>query len=322
MASPSQDSDGGGSTGGQRTGTNTGTNTGTGGTPGPVPVPSGTIPTPDPNNPRLQAVQVWQNIFDGLGLSDLGKEIGALVNDPSITQADLETRIYGLPSYKKYFPGMDALRKQGNVKKEGEYLSMEQSYRQLLANNNLPAGFYDTKQDFADWMVNNVAPNEIQARIDDAKRVLDSSDPSLRNAASQYYGLDSSHLMAYLLDPTKGQQVIDKQMRTMETGAAANRYGFQMDRAGAESLVNDPYASQMSQSQTESAMGQAADLFKTDNRLAQISGTQFSQQDAIDSVLRNNSDLRRKSAQLADSEASRFSGASAGRGALGRNSGV
>lgn len=260
------------------------------------------------------AVDAFVNTFASLGLGTLGQQIADLVKDPNLTDADLSTRIYELPAYKQMFPGMDTLRKQGNVMTEGQYLQQETAYKQVLKNNNLPVGFYDSKQDFADWMASGVSPQEVQQRVTQANQFIQSSDPNMLRAAGDYYGLDSSHLMAYILDPDRGQPLIDRQVQAMQTGAVASDYGFNLNRDQAMGLVTDPAAGDITRSTTSlaNAFAQAQQIATQDQRLSNIDQTGYDPQSAIDEVLRNSYTQQRATQARAQREVARFNGSSGG----------
>jgi len=303
-----------------------------GGSATPTPTPTSSTPatpsapasSPSPATKPIAAAQVFINMFEALGMADLGKQIASMFTDPTMTMDDIEYKIYELPAYKAMFPGMDQLRKNGGgasgITSEAQYLQQRAVYQTVLKNNNLPQGFYDSPQDFADWMVNGVSPNELNQRITQAKKVVDSADPAYAAQALDYYGLDRSHLMAYVLDPNRAQPLIDRQMKAIDMGAAASRNGIGLNVNQAEGLVNDGYLTG-GIDQMNNAFASTADLFKNDSKLANIEGGLFTQADAVDAVIKNNIDAQRKAQALAQREQARFSGANAGKGQFARAGG-
>lgn len=303
--------------------TGSGSGTGSGSTPG---AGAGSTPAPASSSPQpTAAAQVFINMFEALGMADLGKQIAQMFTDPNLTVNDIEYKIYDLPAYKALFPGMDVIRKSGGglsgITTEAQYLQQRAAYQQVLKNNLLPQGFYDTPQDFANWMINGVSPNELNQRITQAKKVVDSADPSYAAQALDYYGLDKSHLMAYVLDPTRAQPLIDKQMKAIDMGAAAQRQGIGIGAGTAEGLVNDGFLSG-GLDQMNNAWNQTADVLKTDSKLAALEGSQFTQGDAIDAVIKNSIAAQRRATELNQREVARFNGSSAGKAQFARTSGI
>lgn len=260
--------------------------------------------------PATTATEALVAMFQQYGLADLAAEFAALVADPNLTEAQVLTQVYDLPSYKARFPAMDYLRKTGQVWTEAQYFQQEAAYKRVLDANNLPAGFYDTPSDFAKWIENSVAPDELNKRIVAAQRIVESSDPSLRQAAMDYYGIDTAHAVAYALDPEKAQPLIDKQMRIIEAGAAGNRYGFNLNLDQATAITTDPLTENLDPVSLRQRFGQARDLANTDARLSAIDGLDYTQQDALDAVLRDDQAKQLQSRQRAEREAARFSGTS------------
>lgn len=269
--------------------------------------------------PATPATDALKEMFAQFGLADLADQFAALISDPDLTEAQVMLKVYDLPAYKARFPAMDYLRKSGQTWSEADYFAQERAYAQVLRNNQMPAGFMDTPGDFAEWIKGSVAPDELNSRITQARRVVESSDPSMLDAAWRFYGLDKSTLIAYAADPAKAQGIVDKQMRLIETGAAAGRYGFEQDLSQAESLVNDPIAGSMSADQLRQQFSGARLLADQDTRLSGIEQTDYNEQDAVDAVLRDNQELQRQSARRLNREQSRFSGSNAGAGVFGRN---
>ncbi len=279
---------------------------------------------------RGTALGALQAMLAGYGLGDLATQFAGLVSNPDLTDAQVWVQLYDLPAYQARFPGMKEILARGGatgigqkpIQTEQDYMLMEDAYKQVLRNNGLPAGFHDSVLDFANFMTNEVSPDEVNKRILQAKRLVDSSDPTLAQAAFDYYGIDRDHLIAHALDPTQAQPLIDKQMQTIETGSAGAKYGFSLDRTGAENLVNDPSAGQLNPEGLRSAFSSARQLATQDARLSAIDQTGYSDQSAVNEVLLGNLDEQRASTQRAQREAGRFGGSNAGRGLTSRAGGT
>lgn len=277
---------------------------------------------PSPSAPvgsDVPAYQLLRQMFVQFGLEQLGIEFEHLVSDPALTEAEVLNKVYDLPAYKARFPAMDYLRKTGGTWTEAQYLQQENAYKQVLKNNLMPAGFMDTTDEFANWIKGDVSPDELNKRLVQARRFVDSSDPTMLETAQRYYGLDRSTLVAYVADPQKASGLIDKQMRLMETGAAAARYGFQYDIGQAESLMNDPQAGALNGDQLRQGFSAARTLADQDARLSAIDQEAYSEQDAVDAVLKDNLARQQESRRRANREVGRFSGSNAGMGTLGRS---
>lgn len=258
------------------------------------------------------ALDALTAMFAQFGLQSLATQVHDLAMNPDLTATQKYTAVYDLPAYKERFPAMAELQKRGEAIDEGTYISQERAYRDALYGAGLPKGFYDSNADFAKWMVGAVSPAELAGRIKKAQRIVDSADPGLRQAAFDYYGVDKDHLLAYAINPEKAQPLIDRQMQSVEAGAAASRYQFQLDRAAAESLVTSPLVESLDPASLAQRFGQARDLANTDARLSSVEGQAYNQQDAIDAVLKDNTVKQMESRSRADREQARFSGTAGG----------
>jgi hypothetical protein len=196
-------------------------------------------------------------------------------------------------------------------------LQQEDAYRQVLKNYGMPQGFYDSKNDFANWMKNEVSAKEVQDRLVAAKSVIDSSDPSMLQAARNLYGIDKDHLVAYTLDPQRAQPLIDKMMRGITVASSAADAGFDYTRNMVNDIQNNPYAAAMSDEQLRAQMQKAGELAQNDAHLSRIDKQSYNSQDAIDATIKNSMAAQQASTARQQRELARFSGSSAGGGMFG-----
>lgn len=153
--------------------------------------------------------------------------------------------------YKTRFAGNETRRAAGmQVLSPAEYLSIENSYRQILRAAGMPPGFYDDKSDFATLIGKDVSPTEVRDRAALAATAVNSLDTGLRSAFTQR-GISPSMLAAYYLDPGKALPMLQQQWNNVQVSAAAMRtdYGLSIARADEISL-------------TSPRAGQAQDIFQ------------------------------------------------------------
>lgn len=201
-------------------------------TPGTAPTNATTTPTqPNPNS----TVPVEQNsarararaILEPYGLGALADwYYDKLISGEPDAQIMLELR--ATPEYKARFPGMDALSAKGRAISEAEYINVEQQYVSLFRQAGLPAGFYDSPEDFGNFIANEVSPQEMAGRLDVARTALYETPPQVRDELSRLYGLGAGDVMAFLLDPTKALPVLKQQLTAAEAGYAAQASGWGM----------------------------------------------------------------------------------------------
>lgn len=255
------------------------------------------------------------------------------------TEAEMLNAIYNSEPYKKRFAGNEAIRKRiadgkgrpgDRLLNPREYMDLESTYRQILQDNGMPTGFWDSPDDFATLISEGISPAEMKERVETARQALYDADEFTRQQLKEFYGLSDSDLVAYLLDPTKAEPLLSSPIRVNEygvnnvqdlrtaydtaaVGGMAERLGLDSDRALSEEIVKSGQ-----KNKAQDAIGAAASLDKDMTRLGKLYGTQLDYRD----VVRENLDLAggaesgRKRRKLASRERAAF----AGSGALNRKS--
>src|SRR5262245_12020315 len=69
------------------------------------------------------------------------------------------------PEYQARFPALTDLRNKGRAISEDQYIDLERTYTQSLRAAGLPQGFYDSPDDFANLIRNEVSPAEFNDRV-------------------------------------------------------------------------------------------------------------------------------------------------------------
>ena len=124
-----------------------------------------------------------------------------------------------------------------------DYIAKENSYRTIMKNAGLPAGFYDTNTALSGWLADNVDTTTLSTKVALAADILNNSDQALKDQAKYLYGLDDSHMLAHILDPEAALPLIQKQVNMVQLGAAASREGV-MQTAGTLEQLNAMNVSQ------------------------------------------------------------------------------
>lgn len=212
-------------------------------------------------------------------------------------------------TWQNRFPGWKAFTANGyNQQTVGEYLALENQYHRILQAAGLPPGFYDDPSDFGKFIANNIAPEELQERVNAAVSLTNQVDPTARSLLMQFYGVGTGELAAYFLDPNRALPQLDRQYKAVNVAAYAKRAGLQLAAATRyEDLVDRGLTPQ------QAAQGFATVKSFTDNfgLLGQIHGISYSQSDAEEDVFFNNNEKRRK---IANREVAAFSGRSGSQG--------
>jgi hypothetical protein len=169
----------------------------------------------------------------------------ALQEDPTQFQGgDGETRMFrairSTPQYKTRFKGMELRQKNGyGPITERDYLLIEKEFEQTLRGNSMPKGFYDTQEDFANFIGNDVRQDELNTRIQQGYRAVMETEPGTKEELKRLYGIGDSDIAAFLIDPTRFQQseAVTKAEAARRANAAREQ-GLQLTAAQSEELVN------------------------------------------------------------------------------------
>ena len=256
---------------------------------------------------QVDAIENLKQTFAKYNLGTLGDRIAEYVYQ-GYSNDTIALMLQDTPEYKQRFSGNDARLKAGlPVLSPAEYLATEEAYRQVLRSAGLPKGFYDSSDDFAKFISNDISPTEIKQRVDMAAKAVDNTDPYYTQSLREMYGLSTGDMIAHLLDPDKAQPMVLKQARAAEFGAAAARQGLQVT---APSQYEQYAAGVGTGVGAEQGMQAVAEMLPEMQKLGAISGDQYTQQTAEEEVFGGLASAKRKRQQLMQQEESRFTGRS------------
>ena len=256
---------------------------------------------------RRTAQQDFRAALGELGLADLADTVDEMIRK-DFTVSQIKMELPKTASYQLRFPGMAALRAAGRAINEATYISNEKGYLQTLRAYGLDAAVLGSRSELGKYIANEVSPREFEERVNiAATRVKE--NPDVTTAFKSFYPeVDESGVIAYLLNPTKGMDIIRKQIRISEIGAASQIAGFGRDIMGvdqASALISAVGETGYGALRTE--FQRARQLANTQRRLAQIEGQQYSDLEAIGAVVGDDVTKALASERRAAREAARFS---------------
>jgi hypothetical protein len=257
------------------------------------------------------AVEDFRASLQLAGLNPLADVISNMILQDK-TAAQIRLEITQTPEYASRFPGMAALQKQGKAVNEATYISMERGFDQIMRANGLDVNVFGTTTKLGELIGNLVSPTEFENRVNLAVDHVN-KQPDVLAALKDYYGISAATAVSYVLDPKLGMDIVTKEVRAAEIGAAATAGGFKFDKspggAGAlESYI--PMAGMDDLNSLKQTFGKARILADTQARLAQIEGGKYGELSAVNAVLGKDSQELLASQQRAEREAARFSGGS------------
>ena len=259
---------------------------------------------------QADALATLTMMLQAWGLDSLtGTVIGMIQQDYSTNQILLELR--KSDAYKKRFSGNEQRVKNGYAALEpADYLQVEDAYQRILQSAGLPKGFYDSPDDFAGWIGQNVSASEISERVGFATDAVNNTDPNYLDALGQM-GLNRGDLVASMLDQNRALPILRKTIGTAKLGAASMGagLGFSKDRAEKYySLLADANGGIDSQFAAQAYSTVAAALPRA-NQLSRIHGGDDVTQDVLeDEFLGRNELASAKRRRLGKVELSNYQG--------------
>jgi hypothetical protein len=167
---------------------------------------------------------------------------------------------------------------------------------------------FDSADDFTRLLENNVDPTEVRDRVAAAKLAVNQTDPNVAAQLREQYGITTTDLMAYALDPAKNASYIQKLATSATIAGLSQTAGLGGDPARWEQYAQDAINRGMGQGQINEAVQSAAALSATQSRLANIEGDVFTGNDALDVTMNQDAAKTLASQRRAQREKARFSG--------------
>lgn len=258
---------------------------------------------------------IIKSYLDEWGIGELANDLNNIVVDGDSVDTAV-AKIRATDTYKRRFKANEERKRNGlPVLSEAEVLANERTYRQALSNYGLPTGFYDSYEDFVNWIAHDTSPQEIQARAQDAaERYLFASQETKAMAdkfAIEEYGraLTPSEYIAKILDPDKAEPLIRQKLVAAGIAAEAARSFRDQDRLS-RTRAEDLASQGLTEQQARQGFGELASHEQRDQFLAGVSGENLTQKELEDEALFGRQSATRK--RLIDQERSRFSGSYVG----------
>ena len=157
----------------------------------------------------------------------------------SSTMDDIGIQLRESAAFQERFSANDARRKANKpAYSVSQYLQLESSYRNTLLAAGMPKDFYDTPEDFSNFIANDISPDEIKARVDQGYASVKNADPAVVNELKSLYGLDDSTLAAFFVDPNRTKDAVVRAARAAEVASQARQQaGITLGAPAAELLV-------------------------------------------------------------------------------------
>ena len=212
--------------------------------------------------------------------------------------------------YKDRFAGNVTRVANGmNALKEADYIALENQYSNLFTSYGVQN--LATKGQFATLIGSDIAPTELNTRLDLAVTQVQQADPTVMSTLKQFYpNISTSNLVSYFLAPDETLPALQRQVQTADVGAAAIQAGLTTSQSSAAALA----AYGVTYSQAQAGYGRIAEVLPASQKLSAIYGAQtginYNQAEGEAQYLENSGAAALEQQKLKDLEGAQFSGKS------------
>ena len=234
-----------------------------------------------------------------------------------VSEAQLKTKIRDTEVYRERFRGNEERRAAGlNVYSEDRYIELENQYRYYRGLSGMPEGFYDSNADIANFIANDVSPDEYYARINEGYSAVRNADPEVVGELQRLYGVNESDLAQFFLDPERTRERLKQQAQTAIIAGEARQSGVDIGLAQAEELQRQGITQREAQ-QGFQAIEQSQELFQATTEEQQAGMAGLSQEEQIAGVFGTSGAAQQRLRQRARRRQAQFEqgGRFAGQGA-------
>jgi hypothetical protein len=237
------------------------------------------------------ALTLIQSQLREWGLEALAPAIeGYLVGGDSPTVAMAKLR--DTPVYKTRFKANELRRQKGlPALSEAEILGNEMQYRQVMRSYGLPEGFYDSYEDFTNFLANDVSPQEMRDRVTLAAERYIFAPPEDKEQFARF-GLTPGQAIATILDPARAEPLIRQTVTAVGLAAEASRAFDDKDRLSVDRATELARLG-VTQDQARKGFGQLAGSQEGDLSLSRRQGFDVTERDLEDEAI-----LGRRNAQI------------------------
>lgn len=276
---------------------------------------------------RETASVFLQNILRTYGLDSLAGQVDSLIQQWGTNIDLIALKLKDTEPYKQRFAGLISLQARGirDIRNESEYLALETSYRQVFREAGLSdfLGESGTQPEFAKIAdivgKYSLSVNEVRDRISDAQRAAVNTPDEVKTALRDFYGIDTTQLVAWSLDPVATMAEINRKVNAGMAAGYASQAGLGIG-VGTSEMIADMYGkNDLTVGQLTQDVQRSKEVNDSTQRLAFIDKENLTADEAVQSTLGLSADAQKKVNTLQSRERARFSGSSAVRtGSLSR----
>ena len=235
--------------------------------------------------PAVGAKAILRNVLASYGLESLYEYAYSLYAKDEIDINDGDSLIFALKeqeAYKKRFAANERRKSLGFKElSPSTYIALEKSYKDTLAANGLPQGFYDSPDDFEKLIGGDVSVAELNNRLKDAYTVVRDASPEVKNKMAEMYGVTDGDLLAYVIDPDRARPLMAPDYKRQAQAALIAESAQRLSALSFNKDVAEQFVRQgVTQAEAETAfttVGQMGELRRGGLGEQQITDLQFAQ---------------------------------------------
>jgi hypothetical protein len=258
---------------------------------------------------QQSAIAFFQQQLAAWGIPQLAADAAKLVKQGLGADA-ITLALRQSDAYKKRFAANDLRRKAGLAElSPAEYVATETAYAQVLRQFGMPAGFYDSHDDFTQLLAKDVSAAELSQRAQDAQSRYLLGPAENRAWWRDHFGGTDAEAIAAILDPGKALPLMERRLTQAEIGGAAARQGLQVSGVRAGELA----AAGVTADQANQGYANIAQALPTESAIAQRFGDRIGQaeEEAATFGTAGAADSLEKKRRLQASETGLFAGKAA-----------
>lgn len=260
------------------------------------------------------AMIMLEDLLKQWGLGTLAGNVrGMLTNGDTADVIPIKLR--QTPEYQQRFSANEQRRAKGlPVLSEAEYIKTEEAYKDTLRRSGLHD--YATTDNLQKWIATDVSPAEMDTRVKEARDRFINAPAEVRQYW-QMHGLDASHAMRVMLDPSMSEAELKKDLHVGQIGGEAlaaygNNYDISTDYAGKFALAG------VTPDQARKGFAEAAFMEPDVLRQARAAGVDINRTDIQLATIMGDATAKRKIEDVQRQDKAQFQGSHQGaaRGAL------
>lgn len=268
---------------------------------------------------RESAKGFLRNLLTQYGLGSLADSVESIVQDTTSEEVIAE-RLRQTDAYKTRFKGLVNLRAKGitDIANEGQYLEAESEYRRIFReagiSNFLGDAGTQTEYDAIAKLVGDysLSVNEVRDRVTDAQRIVAETPQEVRDSFQRYYNVDPATLTAYVLDPTRTANEINRRANAAIIGGMGQQRGLEFGAGVSERIGTFLGGNEnLTATQVEPQLAEIADVQRATGRLAELERATLSAEETALAQLDLDTAAKEKVKGLQSRERARFGGTGA-----------